>query len=128
MHDTACQVDPTTNSYCFLSAVQNSNPSDLYFYSLPLGIPLPNTSTPTCSACSRGVMDIYAAALQGSQAALLTGLRSSYQISAQIAVQFCGAPFAITSISAAVSPYRGSPTVFMSSIFALVWLMLAHLS
>ena len=122
MHDAACLADPTTNAYCYLSAVQNPNPSDLYFYSLPLGIPLPTTATPTCSACSKSLMGIYATALQDpSQAKLLTGLKSAYEVSVQIAAQFCGSTFALTSISDAISLYRGWPTIFTSSVFALTW-------
>ena len=128
MHDTACLPDPTTNAYCYLSAVQNTNPSDLYFYSLPLGIPLPSTATPSCSACSKSVMGIYATALEDpSQSKLLTGLKSSYKASAQVAAQFCGSSFAVTSISAAISLYCCCdwPTIFTGSVFALTWTILA---
>jgi len=131
MHDTGCLVDPTTNAYCYLSAVQNTNPSDLYFYSLPLGIPLPNTSKPSCSACSKSIMAIYATALQDvTQAKLLTGLKSSYDVSAQVAAQFCGSAFALTSISAAISLYyySGWRTMFTSSIFAFTWTILTYVS
>ncbi|KAF8800601.1 hypothetical protein BYT27DRAFT_7148459 [Phlegmacium glaucopus] len=125
MHDTVCLADPTTNTYCFLNAVQDPNPSDFYFYSLPLGMPLPSSSTPSCSACSKSVMAIYATALEDpSQATLLTALKSVYQVSAQIAVGLCGAPFALTTISAAMSLYHGSPTIFMGFIFALIWMVL----
>jgi len=128
MHDSVCLADPTTNSYCFLSAVQNTNPSDFYFYSLPLGIPLPATSTPSCSACSKSIMGIYAAALQDRpQATLLTGLKTAYTVSAQLAVQLCGAAFAQTSISAAMSLSHSSPMIFTSSILALIWIILSHI-
>ena len=131
MHDVACLADPTTNAYCYLNAVRNTNPSDLYFYSLPLGIPLPDTATPSCSACSKSVMGIYSNALQDpTQAKLLTGLKSSYKASAQIAAQYCGSAFALTSISAAMSLYRSSslPTIFTGSIFILTWTILAYVS
>lgn len=129
MHDAACLGDPTTDAYCFLTAVQNANPSDLYFYSLPLGIPLPNSSTPSCSGCSKRILGIYSSALQDpSQAPLLTGLKTAYQVTAQLAVQLCGAAFAQTSISAAISLSCGWQTIFTGcSIFALTWI-LAHIS
>jgi hypothetical protein len=38
MYDTACQVDPATNSYCYIEAAQNQNPSDMYLYQLPINI------------------------------------------------------------------------------------------
>jgi len=30
-----------------------SNPSDLYFFQLPMGISLPNNTTPSCSSCTK---------------------------------------------------------------------------
>lgn len=120
MHDSACLANPTTNAYCYLTAVQNSNPSDLYFYSLPLGIPLPGTATPSCSPCSKTIMGIYATALQNpSQAKLLTALESAYGVSAQIAVQFCGATY-VTLVSAAMSLSCGWPTIFIGIIFTWI--------
>lgn len=134
MHDSACLADPTTNAYCYLSAVQNSNPSDLYFYSIPLGIPLPNTATPTCSPCSKSIMGMYAGALQDpTQVKQLTALKSAYKESALVAAQFCGSAFALTSISAAISLYYnydcGWSTMFTTgSFFALTWTMLVVVS
>jgi hypothetical protein len=132
MRDAACQVDPTTNAYCYLTAVQNTNPSDLYFYSLPSGIPLPNSSKPSCSSCSKTTMGIYASALEDPiQSKRLTGLKSSYGVSAQIAAQYCGSSFALTSINAAAVSlyyYCGWRTVLTSSIFAFVWTILAYFS
>jgi hypothetical protein len=122
MHDSACLADPTTNAYCYLNAVHNSNPSDLYFYSLPLGIPLPPTTTPSCSACSKTIMGLYSTALQDpSQANLLTGLKSTYKASAQIALQHCGAGFALTAISAAISLSYGWSMIFTGFIF--IWIL-----
>jgi len=118
MYESACLVNPITNAYCYLSAVQNSNPSDLYFYSLPLGIPLPKTSTPSCSVCSRTIMGIYATTLQvPSQAKLLTALKSAYIVSAEIAAQFCGAGFAMTIASAAMSLSCGWRIIFVGFVF-----------
>jgi len=128
MHDSACLADPTTNAYCFLSAVQNTNPSNFFIYSLPLGLALPKTSTPSCSACLKSTMGIYATALQDRpQAALLTGLNSVYQASAQLVVQLCGAAFAQTSISAAMTLSCGWLTIFTGSILALTWIF-THVS
>jgi len=129
MHDSACLVDPTTNAYCYLSAVQNPNPSDYFFFSIPLGIPLPKTVTPSCSACSESIMGIYSTALQDrSQALLLTALKSAYQTSAQLAVQLCGAPFARTLAGAAMSLSCGWPTIFTGSIVTLTWAVLTHVT
>ena len=135
MHDAACLIDPTTNSYCYLSAVQNPNPSDLYFYSLPLGITLPNTSKPSCSACSKSVMGVYAIALQDpTESRQLVGLRSSYQVSVEVAAQFCGSSFALSPVSsgaigmASLYCYRGWRTVFTTFIFGFIWTIFAYFS
>lgn len=76
--DAGCLVNPKTNAYCmcrsfrlffhvahyncqqylsdivgFVEALAQSSPSDLYYYSLPLGTPIPGT-TPTTTAPSSG--------------------------------------------------------------------------
>lgn len=84
MRDTACLVDQQTNSYCYVEAVRNTNPSDLYFYQLPLGIGLPPNTTPSCSACTKSVMQLYA------QSNNLTALTSTYNTAATIADSACG--------------------------------------
>ncbi|RSH87259.1 hypothetical protein EHS25_003168 [Saitozyma podzolica] len=45
-------IDPDTGVYCYLEALASDRPDDLYLWSLPQGIALPSTSTPTCSKCS----------------------------------------------------------------------------
>ena len=127
MHDAACLIDPTTNSYCYLSAVQNTNPSDLYFYSLPLGIPLPNSSKPSCSPCSKNIMGIYAAALSSpTTGKVLGGLKSSYDVSAQVAAQFCGSAFAKIAVSAAVSVFNNGIGMGRTVFFAFGWTIFAY--
>lgn len=126
MHDTSCLVDPTTNTYCFLTAVWNPNPSDLYYYQLPLGIDLPNSSTPSCNACTKSVMGIYAAAVQNSaQAPGLTDLKATYEPAAELSVGLCGAGYAKTLASSA------SPTgtnVNILSVFLVMTTLLVSIS
>ncbi|KAF8155860.1 hypothetical protein B0H34DRAFT_798957 [Crassisporium funariophilum] len=130
MHDVACLPDPTTNTYCFLNAVRNKNPSDLYYYQLPLNIPLPKKSTPTCSACSKSVMGLYASALKDPiEGPLLTGLKATYEPSAELSVQLCGAGFAQTQIvSGAMSLFNRPPALFTGSVLIFAWIMLAQIS
>lgn len=45
MRDGACLQNARTDSYCFVDAVVATPPSDIYFYQLPLGTPLPGTSS-----------------------------------------------------------------------------------
>jgi outer membrane receptor for monomeric catechols len=94
MFDTGCVVDPTTNSYCYVSAAVNSNPSDLYFYQLPLGTNLANMTTISCSACTKTLMSLYDSALTGSAASTLTGLQKTYGNSAALADAQCGDGYA----------------------------------
>lgn len=73
-------------------------------------------------------MGIYAAALSSpTTAKVLGGLKSSYDVSAQVAAQFCGSAFAKIAVSAAVSVFNnngigGWRTVF----FAFGWTIFAY--
>ncbi|KAI0077347.1 hypothetical protein K474DRAFT_1661770 [Panus rudis PR-1116 ss-1] len=100
LRQTACLADPSTNVYCYLLAAHNSNPSDLYFYQLPLGIKLPNSAKPSCSACTKSVMALYEGALdQGknggngnnaTSASSSDGLKKTYDSAANVANGQCG--------------------------------------
>lgn len=129
MHDASCLADPTTNTYCFLTAVRNPNPSDLYYYQLPLGIRLPNKSTPSCKACTKSVMGIYAAAIQNStQAPGLAGLKATYEPAAELSVGLCGAGYAKTLASSA-SPLTGTNMNILSVFLVMTtWTLLVSIS
>jgi hypothetical protein len=107
LHDAACQVDPTSNAYCYLQAVKNSNPVDAYYFGIPLGIPLPTQSlTLTCSSCAKTLMHNYATALKDpAQAPLLGAMSKAYTTSVAITAGTCGSSFAssLTSAAAALS-------------------------
>ncbi|KAF4618585.1 hypothetical protein D9613_010091 [Agrocybe pediades] len=136
MHDAACLTSPGTNSYCYVNAVRNSNPADLYYYQLPLGIGIPKVSTSlTCSQCSVSVMRVYASALTDlSTAPLLTGLKSTYDDAASYSAQVCGANFAQASFSSgAAAGHLKRRTSWTSSVtsvgmFAAAWTVLRYLS
>ena len=51
--------DPSLDSYCYVNAVQARNPSDMYYYNLPLGTALPNGTRSSCSACTKSVLNVY---------------------------------------------------------------------
>ncbi|EEB99180.1 hypothetical protein MPER_01191, partial [Moniliophthora perniciosa FA553] len=59
-----CMVDPSTNTYCYINAVRNPNPSDLYAYQLIFGTRFPTNSPSTCSGCSRQVLGALAGAIE----------------------------------------------------------------
>jgi hypothetical protein len=113
VNQVGCLSDPSTNTYCYVSAVHNSNPSDVYLYQLPLGLSYPNTTTPTCSSCSKSVMDIYSSALQNSPS-ILSALQGDYPGAQQILDSTCGSTFA-KSVSSGVSQ---RPVLATSSIVA----------
>ena len=51
MHTAACAVNNSTNTYCYVDALQAATTADLYLYQLPLGLPLNNTTVLSCDAC-----------------------------------------------------------------------------
>ncbi|KAF8348712.1 hypothetical protein F5887DRAFT_1129780 [Amanita rubescens] len=119
MYNTACIVDPSTNAYCYIEAAHNSNPADLYLYQLPIDIAFPNSATPTCSSCSKDILNMYLAALNNStQAAGLHALASTYNSGARAADTQCGSTFATVSSSDAV------PSWSLSWIHALPFISL----
>ena len=79
-----------SSDYCFADAVTNSSaPTDSYIYYLPLGIPLPADSQPTCDKCLKNVMaDFQTQAGNQSQPISLT-----YAQGAQVVNQQCGPNF-----------------------------------
>jgi hypothetical protein len=111
MRSAGCLVDPTTNTYCYLDAVRNSNPSDTYFYSLPLGITMPNKTIASCSACTKSLMTLYYGALgNSSQSEGLKALQDAYVGAAKIAVADCGTAYAtLTTSTSSGSPHIRTP-------------------
>jgi hypothetical protein len=95
LYTAGCLPDPVTSSYCYVEAVFNQMPSDLFFYQLPLGIGLPNSTRLTCSACPKSLMSLYAASLTANgTAGGNTGLAETYENAAKIADSGCGADYA----------------------------------
>lgn len=88
MRQAACLPDQNTSAYCYVEAVFNKDPSDLYFYSLPFGIPLPNNTKLSCSSCTKNVM-----ALFGSQINDTSGLEKPYNAAVTLASSKCGSDY-----------------------------------
>jgi len=123
MANAACLTDPTSNSYCFVDAVQSANPADLYYYQLPLGLPLPANAKPTCSPCLRSIMSTFAAGVQNSTSTSLTGLRATYDVAAEASVTTCGADFAQTNLVNGAATELGRGT--LTTVGTMVLLTLA---
>ncbi|KAI9788608.1 MAG: hypothetical protein M1833_002903, partial [Piccolia ochrophora] len=50
----------SSGSYCFADAITNfSSPSDSYIYFIPLGVPLPGASRPSCNECLKKSMSFF---------------------------------------------------------------------
>ena len=60
MRTAACAVNNSTNTYCYVDALQAASAADLYFYRLPLGLPLPNATVPSCDSCVQCVKGAFA--------------------------------------------------------------------
>lgn len=60
LYSASCLQDPSSDMYCFASAVTNdTEPSDYYLYNMPLGWELPGGSTPSCGRCTLETMAIF---------------------------------------------------------------------
>ena len=64
IRNAGCLEDQVSGAYCYVDAVHAASPSDLYLYQLPLGTPMPNGTTPSCSACAGSILGVYAGALE----------------------------------------------------------------
>ncbi|KAF8637903.1 hypothetical protein AX17_002526 [Amanita inopinata Kibby_2008] len=126
MYEAACHTDPSTNVYCYVDAVHNSNPSDLYLYQMPIGIAYPNNTKPTCSSCSKDLVRLYVSALQDpNQAASLKALSSNYGSGARVLETQCGETFAVINNSGVdgLVPSRWSIYLFIPLLSTLTWLL-----
>ncbi|WVW84023.1 hypothetical protein I302_106051 [Kwoniella bestiolae CBS 10118] len=59
LKDLSGLVDEDTGVYCYLQGVRGERPDDAYLWSLGGGIPLPSKSIPTCSKCSKYILNTY---------------------------------------------------------------------
>ena len=123
MRQVACLPNQNTSAYCYVEAASSRNPSDLYFYSLPFGLPLPNNSDLSCSSCTKNVM-----ALFGSQVNETTGLEKTYNAAAILASSKCGSGYVYTHSAIASSsalPWVGDgPPFRLTAVFTLCALLI----
>lgn len=82
-------------SYCFVDAATNiDSPEDFFVYSLPFGIQLSNSSTPTCTDCLAKTMAIFNTAA-GNRTLPLS---RTYESAARIINTACGENFVNVSV------------------------------
>ena len=113
MRQGGCLVNPRTNSYCLVDAVAATTPSDFYFFTLPLGTPLPNNTTPTCSGCVQSLMEIYAGVASDTD----LEISKTYPLAAERAISVCGPKYAtaVDVVSAAISGKVGNMALALAS-------------
>lgn len=124
LYKAGCARDGGTGNYCFANAITNtSSPTDNNPYYLPLGIPLPGGSKPSCTTCLRETMQIFNEGASGkNQQALIRTLPAA----AQMINVGCGPGFAngtipstgqnASAVSAAIP--RWSTVVLLALSFA----------
>lgn len=126
MRSAGCLADQVTNSYCYVEASHSTDPSDLYFYQLPIGLSLPNNTTPSCSSCTKSLMGVYADALGKASKGSLSALSKTYSSAEEVAVKQCGDNYAQAAANtpSAAAPRLGINCLAMSlATISLGWLL-----
>ncbi|KAL8370117.1 hypothetical protein RB595_000477 [Gaeumannomyces hyphopodioides] len=99
LFSATCLRDPTSQAYCFASAVTNSsNAQNTYFYYLPMNSSLPTDSSPNCNWCVRETMAIY----QANAANRKLPIAATYSSAAIEVNSHCGASFVNATMPAEV--------------------------
>lgn len=114
--------------YCFATSVTNTTePSDTYFYFLPLGTNMPGGSRPSCGWCTTETMEIYnAASADRSQAIAETYENASQQVNTICGPNFVDVALAEEVTDAAAHLVLGSSLlVGLASLSAAAFLGLA---
>ena len=95
--EAGCLSNPATNVYCYTQAAASSSPSDLYFYQIQYGISIPNDTKPSCSSCTKSLMNLYVSEISGQERFQDENLRSTlaeaYSHASKIATNMCGEGF-----------------------------------
>ncbi|KDQ13325.1 hypothetical protein BOTBODRAFT_33650 [Botryobasidium botryosum FD-172 SS1] len=119
MRDAACLINQRTGAYCFIEAAAAKIPSDLYFYNLPVGVPIPPYVTPSCSPCVESLMSVYASYANNSSLALA----STYPAAAVASENRCGTQYAtIVDVNGMLSTNAAAGTLHRSpGARSLLW-------
>ena len=121
MRDAACTINQQANAYCYTFAAHESNPYDLYLYSLPMGIGMPSTATASCSTCAGSLLGLFADAIQGGNSSA-DGLKNTYESAADAATKTCGSGFATIGLE------KSSGAVFSAQLAHQWWTVVFALS
>lgn len=116
MFAATCLQDPSSDMYCFASAVTNvTDPTDFNFYFMPYGYALPGGSSPTCDWCTQQTMAVFhAASADRTQAVSKVYVAAAQQVNA-----LCGSNFVNATLPAASSRASASTMSTTSRILAV---------
>lgn len=100
VYSATCLKDEQTSAYCFGDAVTNSSdPSQVYFYYLPLNSSLPGSTNPVCGNCLQDTMDIYHVATGNRK----QPIANTYADAARDVDVICGPAFSNASLAEAIT-------------------------
>ncbi|KAL2133891.1 hypothetical protein VTI74DRAFT_1507 [Chaetomium olivicolor] len=107
IYSVGCLKDENTGAYCYANAVTNlTNPSNSYFYFLPLNMTLPGTTIPACGSCIRQTMEVYQAATADRRQMIA----NTYVMAAKQVNTICGPGFVNETLAAEVIPSGAGST------------------
>lgn len=114
-----CLSNPDTNVYCYVQAAAQPSASDIYFYQVLFGLQIPNNTKPSCTSCTKSLMNLYVSAISGQGGIedddVRNMLAQAYAHAADIAVGVCGNGFVQTIAIA------GSASSRLSLSLSLLW-------
>jgi len=104
VYTATCLKDTETAMYCFANAVTNlTNPTNTYFYYLPLNKTLPGSSVPACNRCLQQTMNVF----QTATADRKQQIASTYGTAAEQVNTICGPNFANESLAEPLASSAG---------------------
>ena len=118
LYHAGCLTDDDGN-YCFADAATNASaPASSYIYYLPLGVPFPGGSQPSCDSCLRKTMAVFSSyATNSSQP-----LNSDYESAAEQIDTTCGPKFVDTRVqmNSATGKLQNSSAVCLLTVLVIL--------
>lgn len=132
LYYAGCQKDGR-DQYCYAEAILNSSSSspvsDSFVYFLPLGIPLPAPSKPSCSQCQLRTMELF----NNAAANQTQPIRNTYIDAARMIDRTCGPTFVndtlpapLTSDGRAAAPFSRAKMSWVTGVSIVLGLLLSH--
>lgn len=131
LYYAGCQKDGK-DQYCYADAMLNSSSapgSDSFIYFLPLGIPLPAPSKPSCSQCQLRTMDIFnKAAANETQPISKTYVDAARMIDLTCGPTFVNAtlPAPLTGDGSAPAPWSRAMICLVTGVSIALGMLLSH--